>query len=429
MFDRDFDNFRKVWMRDKHKKDIRKFEREDLAKCNKQLAKKNLSDEDISFLCVSKLGHLIYLSRFKEAEILIDNLFGELHSFDKNFQNTVLISPSKECLPEIYFYKGFVKSCLGKYDEALQAYDCANQLGYVFRDISFRRNKVCYEIETINKKLYGIIEGSKKNKEYFSNILKNHPDDFYSLKYLARANYFLDTKEALKNYKALLHDSLEENIYSLFFGEKKQALAYWIIAIIKCNMKIWKTENINKAAEIRKYFKKAEEVLDPDYIDYCDTQIGKKEAEDLLSYYKSVYYRLNYAPQTAEKYVFQERERFRKKIFLKRCYLYPKTKLDKIIKNKNLPEEWRSDGLKELFCNHNISFKYFKSVYDNWKVKISVEYLKNLMCSIEDQKEGEKKLKYIINTSDIKAASLTDAAEKYRFNKSFIKYLMNKKLK
>ena len=435
MFDRKLDNFRKEWLKYKHKKTDRKLARKNLLKINEQIKKGK------SFNLIERIESLIYLSKFKQANIVIDNFFCDIHPFDKNFKSCYCDEISKEELPEIFFYRGFVKTQLKDYKDALQEYDKANQLGYILRDISFNRDKVCYEIEITNKKLYGFVEGNKKNKEYFSNILKNHPDDFYALKYLARANYFIDVETALKNYKTLFKDSVKETVFSLYFEEKKRVTIFWILAIIKCNIKIWKTKKINKSKEILKYLKKADTIINSDENEVC---FFKKEAEIFLNYYKYLFYKMTNEQQKANKYITIEKNKYQRKIFLQRCYLYPARKLDKVIKSKVLSEEDCKLGFVEVFCNHNISFKCFKTIYDKLNVKMTSEYIEKLLRSIEDYKEEEKRLKYIIDKSCIdiqqknsvlfrhnksgnkKFSSLLDIAKEEKLSKNFIKYLQKK---
>lgn len=164
MFDRTFDNYRKDLLKHKHRNHIQRQEQKELQECNKTISDYD-GNGDISFYYICKIKHLIYLNKFEEALIIINNIFGKYLHFDKNFRNVPYIpfSFSKEYIYELYFYSGFIKVCLKNYNDALQDYDKANILTYIFKEFRFRDN-ICYEIENINKKLYGIVEGSKKTK-------------------------------------------------------------------------------------------------------------------------------------------------------------------------------------------------------------------------------------------------------------------------
>ena len=59
MFDRKLDNFRKEWLKYKHKKTDRKLARKNLLKINEQIKKGK------SFNLIERIESLIYLSKFK----------------------------------------------------------------------------------------------------------------------------------------------------------------------------------------------------------------------------------------------------------------------------------------------------------------------------------------------------------------------------
>jgi tetratricopeptide (TPR) repeat protein len=382
MFDRLLHNYRKEWLQDKHIESCKKVNQEDLSVCNEQLNnnQNNLSGEQIAYIYKRKIETLIYLNKFQEALECANEIFWDSLYFK--------CSSQMEYLCEIYFYRGFIKVCLKDYKGALEDYDKANQLGYIGKEWLFR-HRVCYEIEITNKKIYGVTEGCKKTAEYFSNMFQYHPDDFVALYYCARANYFVDAEKSLQNYKMLLEDSLLKTEDRPFPSTRKMLRIYWFLAIIKCNISIWKTKNIQNYDEIIKYFNQADKEL------HSNKFGNKEDLQIFLNHFKFVLYKLTNKNQKAEEYKTKAIKIFKMELFSSQCAFYSDQELDKVIKTKNISEEEYRYAFYDMFYNTNASFEFFKYFYNKCNMNISDEDIKDFMCGL-DEEELEERLKYLI---------------------------------
>ncbi len=368
MFFRDIHNYRKKYLRNKYDKNFLKENKLKIKEADEEIKNKFSGSRDKALAYLNKARYLMLFNKFNEV----------LRCFKSAEDNIDIFRREDDSYEEIYFLKGFIKSIQKDYKGALEEYDKAKKL--------YTRNylcegKICNEIAIANRKLYGFIEGNRKTVEYFDKVLNYLPDDYWSLNFRALANYFIDVRKSIKDWTQLIEKNYDRDLN-----------AQWRLARIKCNLKIWQTENINKQKEIVDDFEKAEK------------ELTDREEQIVFYYYKSLFYKLINEYVKAKKCRRVAKELYRMKFVSDICRHSSKEQVKKILSKIEILKDYQEEILYALFTNENINLEDFKHLYRKYNLKFSNKnhiyelfYRNRYFVETENKTISEDKLKYIIN--------------------------------
>ncbi len=414
MFFRAFHNYRKKYLQNKYDKNFLEKSKREIKEADEEIKNKFNDSQDIAFAYLNKAKSLMFFNKFDEVLKCLKNAEESYYGFGR-----------EEVNEDIYFIRGFIKSINKDYKGALEEYDKAKNL-YTRNYIS--EGKICNEIAIVNRKLYGFVEGTKKTAEYFDNVVNYFPDDYWALNFRALANYFIDVRKSIKDWTQLIEQKYDEDLNG-----------QWRLARIKCNLKIWQTEKINKRQEVVDDFIKAEK------------EINDSEEQILFCYYKSIFYTLINEPGKAKQCKKVAIEISKMNFLLNICRYSSKEQVDKFLSKIEISEDCQAKILYALFGNGNIDSDFFKYVYKKYNLKFNDKnYIYELFSRLryyvkkENKLISEEKLKYIINENikdvnnwedkftvpdkkEIQKLNIFEYALLYNTSKDFFKYLIEEK--
>ncbi|MBR3627536.1 MAG: hypothetical protein IKN42_01665 [Elusimicrobia bacterium] len=395
----------------------------------------SISHKDTNFpnqivdLYIKKAEDLILLKQFAEATKCLD---------------TIIKYNYPQFNVRAYFLKGFISYILKDYKNALTNYVVA--LYQTTDSVEDWIKDILKEIRITNKQLYGYEEGFKKTIEQLNLFLEKHPET--SVSYItkceiAKINYLINKKQALKEFDAILEKtkltSIESNNVIYKGGENPVSL---FIGKIKCCLYNLKNKKFTKEKkeQLVKEIEKAFELLDKVFIEKTDyTYSGKKYFP--FAKFNIVVYRLKYfyykLLNKETDFYNKSMQLFREKTLKRFCFSLSKESLDKFIKKYNCSVATYKQCLENLFFNDNIDVEYFKETDGIWNISFTKQEVEDFAMALFDKTINYvEKYKYLLDkyipnlkeyTFDFCDYKPMEFFLNFEFPLHFIKYLVKEK--